>query len=79
MIFEDTKRGLFQVLATVMSSNHNTVYVHLWQNENRLVALYANVGYNEATANIVLNLKKNDITKQTNKQTNNCPIGSFFI
>ena len=43
-----------------MSSNHKTVYVYLWQNENRLVALYANVGYNEATANIVLNLKKND-------------------
>jgi hypothetical protein len=36
------------------------VYVHLWQNENRLVALYTNVGYNEATVNTVLNLKKND-------------------
>jgi hypothetical protein len=58
-LFTVPKTGLYQVSATVMSSQHKTLYVHLWQNENRLVALYGNVGHNEATANTVLNLKKN--------------------
>ena len=43
-----------------MSLSSKALYVRLWQNENPLVALYAAVGNNEATANIVLNLKKND-------------------
>jgi hypothetical protein len=56
--------GCFQILTikkkNVMSSNLKMLHVHLWQNEKPLVALYAAVGYNESTANTVLNLKKND-------------------
>jgi hypothetical protein len=59
-VFTAPKTGLYQVSATVMSSKHKTVFVHLWQNENRMVPLYGNVGHNVAAANIVLNLKKND-------------------
>ena len=59
-VFTAPKTGLYQVSATVMSSSSKDVHVHLWQNKNRLVSLYGAVGYNEATANTVLNLKKND-------------------
>jgi hypothetical protein len=59
-VFTAPKTGLYHVSATVMSTSSKALYVHLWQNENRLVALYAVAGYNEATANTVLNLKKND-------------------
>ena len=59
-VFTAPKTGLYQVSATVMSSSSKALYAHLWQNENRLVAFYAAAGYNEATANTLLNLKKND-------------------
>ena len=59
-VFTAPKTGLYQVSATVMSAKHKIVFVHLWQNENRLVGLYGAAGYNEAAANTVLNLKKND-------------------
>ena len=59
-VFTVPKTGLYQVSATVMSSKSKHLHVHLWQNENRMVALFAVAGYNEATANTVLNLKKND-------------------
>jgi phosphoribosylamine-glycine ligase len=81
-VFTAPKTGLYQVSATVMSSNLKMLHVHLWQNEKPLVALYAAVGYNESTANTVLNLKKNDrlyVALNTIKQTNNCLICSFFI
>ena len=59
-VFTAPITGLYQVSATVMSSSSKSLYVHLWQNENSMVALYAAAGYNEATVNTVLNLKKND-------------------
>ena len=59
-VFTAPKTGLYQVSATVMSTSSKVVYVHLWQNENRLMSLYGAVGHNEATVNTVLNLKKND-------------------
>ena len=59
-VFTVPKTGLYQISATVMSSHNKALLVDLWQNENRLVALYAKTGYNDATANTVLNLKKND-------------------
>ena len=59
-VFTAPKTGLYQISATIMSSGSKPMYVHLWQNENRMVALWAAVGHNEATVNTVLNLKKND-------------------
>ena len=59
-VFTAPKTGLYQVSATVMSTHNKALLVDLWQNENRLLALYATVGYNNVTANTVLNLKKND-------------------
>jgi hypothetical protein len=59
-VFTVPKTGLYQVSATVMSPQNKALIVHLWQNENPMMAFYAPVGYNEATTNIVLNLKKND-------------------
>jgi hypothetical protein len=53
-VFTAPKTGLYQVSATVMSSNLKMLHVHLWQNEKPLVALYAAVGYNESTANTSL-------------------------
>jgi hypothetical protein len=59
-VFTAPKTGLYHVSATVMSTSSKVVYVFLWQNENSLVAFYAAAGYNEATVNTVLNLKRND-------------------
>ena len=59
-VFTAPKTGVYQVSATVMSSSSKTVFVYLWQNEIRMVALYGTTGYGAATANTVLNLKKND-------------------
>nr|CBX41704.1 putative C1q domain containing protein MgC1q55 [Mytilus galloprovincialis] len=59
-IFIAPREGLYQVSTTVMSVDGKTVYVHIWQNETRTVGLYPGTGYSEATANIVLHLKKGD-------------------
>ena len=59
-VFTVPKTGLYQVSATIMSSRSKNLYVHLWKNENSMMALYAAVGNNEATVNTVLHLKKND-------------------
>ena len=59
-VFTAPKAGLYQVSATVASSKHKSLLANLHQNENRLVSLYAGPGYDEATVNTVLNLKKND-------------------
>ena len=59
-VFTAPKTGLYHVSATVMSTSSNSLHVQLWQNKNRLVSLYGGAGYNEATVNTVLNLKKND-------------------
>ena len=59
-VFTAPKTGLYQVSATVISSKHKSLLLNLQQNEKHLVSLYGAVGYNEATANTVLNLKKND-------------------
>ncbi|VDH93160.1 Hypothetical predicted protein [Mytilus galloprovincialis] len=59
-IFIAPREGLYQVSTTVMSVYGKYVHVHIWQNETRTVGLYPGTGYNEATANIVLHLKKGD-------------------
>lgn len=59
-VFTAPKTGLYQVSATIMSSHKKPLLAYLWQNDVRMVSLYSGTGYNEATANMVLNLKKDD-------------------
>ncbi|VDH97739.1 Hypothetical predicted protein [Mytilus galloprovincialis] len=59
-IFQAPREGLYHVSTTVMSASGKNVFVHIWQNENKTVALYPGPGYSEATANMVLHLKKGD-------------------
>ncbi|VDI10398.1 Hypothetical predicted protein [Mytilus galloprovincialis] len=59
-IFKSPINGVYQFSFTVMSSSGKSLLVYLWQNENRLVAVYPGNGYNEGTANMVLNLQKGD-------------------
>ncbi|XP_052105931.1 complement C1q-like protein 3 [Mytilus californianus] len=59
-IFIASREGLYHVSTTVMSVEGKTVYANIWQNETRTVGLYPGTGYSEATANIVLHLKKGD-------------------
>lgn len=59
-MFTAPKTGLYQISATVMSSHKKSLHVYLWQNDVRMVSLFSGEGYNEATANMVLNLKKDD-------------------
>ncbi|VDI10397.1 Hypothetical predicted protein [Mytilus galloprovincialis] len=59
-IFKAPFKGVYQFSFTVMSSNGKKLRVFLWHNGNRLVGVYPGIGYNEGTANIVLNLKKGD-------------------
>ncbi|VDH97741.1 Hypothetical predicted protein [Mytilus galloprovincialis] len=59
-IFQAPREGLYYVSTTLMSASGKLVYAHIWQNEKRTVGLYPGTGYSEATANLVLNLKKGD-------------------
>ncbi|CAC5412554.1 unnamed protein product [Mytilus coruscus] len=59
-IFIAPREGLYHVSTTVMSVSGKTVYVHIWQNEIKTVGLFPGTGYSEATANMVLHLKKGD-------------------
>ncbi|XP_071160556.1 complement C1q-like protein 3 [Mytilus edulis] len=59
-IFQAAREGLYHVSATVMSTQGKTVHVRIWQNENKTVGLYPGTGFSEATANMVLHLKKGD-------------------
>ncbi|CAC5396489.1 unnamed protein product [Mytilus coruscus] len=59
-IFKAPFKGVYQFSFTVMSSNGKNLLVYLWQNETRLVSVYPGIGFNEGTANMVLNLKKDD-------------------
>ncbi|XP_052081446.1 complement C1q-like protein 3 [Mytilus californianus] len=59
-IFQAHLNGVYQFSFTVMSKYGKNLEVYLWQNDTRLVAVYPGTGYNEGTANMVLNLKKGD-------------------
>nr|CBX41727.1 putative C1q domain containing protein MgC1q78 [Mytilus galloprovincialis] len=59
-IFKAPLKGVYQFSFTVMSSRGKKLRVYLWHNGNRLVGVYPGIGYNEGTANIVLNLQKGD-------------------
>ncbi|XP_052081463.1 complement C1q-like protein 3 isoform X2 [Mytilus californianus] len=59
-IFQAPFKGVYQFSFTVMSSSGKNLFVYLWQNDTRLVSVYPGTGYNEGTANMVLNLKKDD-------------------
>ncbi|CAC5396490.1 C1QL [Mytilus coruscus] len=59
-IFKAPFKGVYQFSFTVMSRSGKDLLVFLWQNENRLVAVYPGIGSSEGTANMVLNLKKGD-------------------
>ncbi|XP_071167986.1 complement C1q-like protein 3 [Mytilus edulis] len=59
-IFQAPFKGVYQFSFTVMSTRGKELFVYLWQNKTRLVAVYPGTGYNEGTANMVLNLEKGD-------------------
>ncbi|XP_063427886.1 complement C1q-like protein 2 isoform X2 [Mytilus trossulus] len=59
-IFKAPREGLYHVSTTVMSTHGKTVHVRIWHNGNKTVGLYPGTGYSEATANMVLHLKKGD-------------------
>ncbi|XP_063427147.1 complement C1q-like protein 3 [Mytilus trossulus] len=59
-IFQAPREGLYHVSTTLMSAAGKLVYAHIWQNEKRTVGLYPGTGFSEATANMVLHLKKGD-------------------
>ncbi|XP_063424844.1 complement C1q-like protein 3 [Mytilus trossulus] len=59
-IFQAPFKGVYQFSFTVMSMRGKDLLVYLWQNETRLVSVFPGTGYNEGTAIMVLNLKKDD-------------------
>ncbi|XP_076099259.1 complement C1q-like protein 3 isoform X2 [Mytilus galloprovincialis] len=59
-IFIAPREGLYHVSTTLMSVSGKTLYAHICLNESRTVGLFPGTGYSEATANIVLHLKKGD-------------------
>ncbi|XP_071167996.1 complement C1q-like protein 3 [Mytilus edulis] len=59
-IFKAPFKGVYQFSFTVMSSSGKNLWVFLWQNQTPLVSVYPGTGYNEGTANMVLNLEKGD-------------------
>lgn len=59
-IFQAPREGLYHISTTVVSVKGKTVYAHIWQNETKTVGMYPDIGYNEATANVVLHLKEGD-------------------
>ena len=58
--FTAPKGGLYQISGTVMSVSRQYLHVYLFKNDKQTVTLFAGLGYNTGTVNIVLKLQKGE-------------------
>ena len=58
--FTAPKSGLYQISGTIMSVAGKLLYVYLFKNDKQTVSLFAGLGNNTGTVNIVLKLQKGE-------------------
>ena len=58
--FTAPKSGLYQISGTVMSAHGKYLNVYLFKNDKQTVSLFAGLGNNTGTVNIVLKLQKGE-------------------